>query len=109
MNGASAAHGLLGPELLARQVDLDAGGEPVPPVVAAAGAAGMNFRDYQLTAQQIVKDESGDVTMPARRVAGTPVGKIIRRTRLDTPAGTHGPLDIHQRPGNHGAHDVMPR
>jgi hypothetical protein len=51
MNSPAAPDSFLGSELLARQVDLDAGGEPVPPVVAAWGAAGMNFRDHQLTAQ----------------------------------------------------------
>jgi hypothetical protein len=101
--------GLFGPELLARQVDLDTGGESVPPVVAASGTADMNFCDHQVAAQQIVKNESSDVTMPPRRVAGMPVGEIIRRARVDTPAGTHGPLDIHQRPGNHGADDVISR
>lgn len=64
--------GLAPLELLARQVEFDTAGQSVPPVEAVLIPVKMYFADHEITAENVMDDQGGDVTVAPGRVVGRP-------------------------------------
>src|SRR3954462_671623 len=71
------------PELAAGQVDLDAGGKPVPRVPLESLAVADDVRNQDLPAQQLADDEGGGGALVA--------GSVVRRPRVGILRGLRAP------------------
>lgn len=77
--------GLIRPELIAGQVDLDVLAEPIPPVNTDARTADAHLSEDQVAGKQIMKHECGNAALPARRIVRTP-RQIYRVAGVFAPA-----------------------
>lgn len=78
LDDTSSRDRLSTPELLARQVEFHTAGQAVPPVEAMLGPVEVHLTDHEIAAENIVDDQGCEVAVPPGRVAGIPVGLVVR-------------------------------
>src|SRR5690349_5881002 len=93
------------PELLERQVDLDATGQDVPVVESVLLPVGrVHLAEHEVAAEDVVHDESGDIAVSPGgvvRMPGSP-GHVVGGARVGGPAGAQCLVDTIERPYGHG-------
>src|SRR6266700_4469425 len=72
-NDTDRSDGLAVLELLARQVEFDTAGQPVPPVKAMLVPGEVHLADHEVTSKDVVDDQGCDVAMAPGGVAWLPV------------------------------------
>src|SRR5207302_7619100 len=80
-------------------------GQPIPPMKAVPAAVEVNLTDHEVSAEDVVDDQSRDVTVAPCRVVGPPAstGEVIRRTRVGSPTSAQGFVNDQQVPRDHAA------
>ncbi|MEV4733532.1 hypothetical protein [Saccharopolyspora sp. NPDC049426] len=90
-------------ELLARQVNLNAGGKPVPPVEAVLFPVEVDLAKHKVSAKDVVDDQRCDVAVAPRRIVGLPASafKVVRGTGISRPTGAKGFIEDKKIPRAH--------
>lgn len=100
----AARHDLVRVKLIARQVHIDVGIEPVPVMPAGPLSANADLAEHQPTAEEILNHQRRHAALAPRRISRMPL--VRRITRISAPPCTHGTLDVRQTPHAHGRHSA---
>jgi hypothetical protein len=89
-------------ELLSGEVDLEATGEPVPVMDFVLLVAAADVCDEQITAEQVLNDESCRSALAMCRIAGVPLREAlgVETSRIRTPRPTECAFELEQRMGH---------
>ena len=87
------------PELLSGEVDLEATGEPIPVMDFVLLVAATYVCDEEVTAEQVLNDESCGSALAVCRIVGVPLREAlgVETGRICTPRQTECTFELEQR------------